>query len=237
MSSQATSPKPDVRFASRGSSHFDVLLAVFCVVLVVSNIAATKGIEFGVGSFDLGSVQILPIVTDGGAILFPLAYILGDVISEVYGFRAARRAIFTGFAMALLAAGTFWLVERAPAAAFYENQTAFESVAGPVGQIVLASVVGYVVGQLLNSWVLVRMKARTAERGLVARLATSTGVGEVADTFLFCAIAASAIGITSTGVFWNYFVVGVIYKIGVELLVMPLTISLIAWLKRREPSY
>ena len=85
-------------------------------------------------------------------------------------------------------------VQQAPAASFYENQAAFESVAGPVAQIVLASVVGYVAGQFINSWVLVRMKQATAERGLFARLATSTGAGELADTFLFCAIAASAIG-------------------------------------------
>jgi len=237
MSSQATSPKPDVRFASRGSSYFDVILALFCVVIVVSNIAATKGIEFDLGTWSIGSVQILPIVTDGGAFLFPLAYILGDVISEVYGFKAARRAVLTGFAMALLAAGTFWLVEQAPGASFYENQAAFEAVAGPVGQIVLASVIGYVCGQLTNSYVLVRMKQRTAERGLVARLATSTGFGELVDTFLFCAIAASAIGITTGGQFVNYFVVGVIYKCAVEFLVMPITIAVIAAIKKREPTY
>lgn len=227
----------EVRFASRGSTYFDVLLAAFCVVLVVSNIAATKGIEIGSWELSLGSVQISPIVTDGGAFLFPLAYILGDVISEVYGFKAARRAIFTGFAMALVAAGTFWVVEQAPAASFYENQAAFESVAGPVGQIVLASLVGYVAGQFINAWVLVRMKQHTAERGLFARLATSTGAGELADTFLFCAIAASAIGITSMGVFWNYFVVGVIYKVAVELVVMPVTMLVIGRLKNHEPTY
>lgn len=229
--------RPDVRFASRGSSHFDVLLALFVVVLVVSNIAATKSIEFGSGSWSIGSLQLWPVVTDGGAFLFPLAYIVGDVISEVYGFKAARRAVLMGFAAAILAAFTFWLVEIAPGASFYENQDAFESVAGPVAQIVLASVTGYVVGQLLNSWVLVRMKARTQEKGLVGRLAASTGVGEMADTFLFCAIAATAIGIDSMGVFWNYFVVGVIYKVAVELLVMPLTVAVIGWLKRREPTY
>ena len=237
MSSQATSPKPDVRFASRGSSYYDVILALFCVVLVVSNIAATKGIEFDLGSFSLGSVQVLPVITDGGAFLFPLAYILGDVISEVYGFRAARRAVFTGFAMALLAAGTFWVVQQAPAASFYENQAAFEAVAGPVGQIVAASVIGYVVGQLVNSYVLVRMKQRSAERGLWARLIGSSGVGEAADTLLFCAIAATAIGITDMGQFWNYVVVGFVYKVGVEIIVSPLTIGVISLIKRREPSY
>ncbi|MFT4187955.1 MAG: queuosine precursor transporter [Aeromicrobium sp.] len=237
MSSQATSPQPDVRFATRVTSHYDVLLALFCVVLVVSNIAATKSIEFGSGSLSIGSLQLWPIVTDGGAFLFPLAYIVGDVISEVYGFKAARRAVLLGFGAALLAAFTFWLVQIAPGASFYENQPAFEAVAGPVAQIVLASVVGYVVGQLLNSWVLVRMKERTSEKGLAGRLAASTGVGEMADTFLFCAIAASAIGITSMDVFWNYLVVGVLFKIAVEIVVMPLTVAVIAWLKRREPTY
>ena len=227
----------EVHYASRGSSHFDVLLALFAVVLVVSNIAATKGIEFGGGDFSIGQVQILPIVTDGGAFLFPLAYILGDVISEVYGFRAARRAILTGFAMALLAAVTFLVVQHAPAASFYENQDAFASVLGFVPQIVAASLAGYLAGQFLNSFVLVRMKARTSEPHLFARLATSTGVGEFADTFIFCAIASTAIGINDMATFWNYFIVGFVYKTAVEFLVMPLTMTVIAWLKRREPSY
>lgn len=226
-----------VRYASRGSTHYDVILAAFCVVLVVSNIVATKGIEIGSGSWTLGGVQVWPVITDGGAFLFPLAYVLGDVISEVYGFRAARRAIITGFAMAVLASVTFLVVQQAPGASFYENQAAYEAVLGFVPQIVLASLAGYVVGQLLNSVVLVRMKARTAERGLFARLATSTGVGELADTLIFCAIAASVIGITTWGQFWNYAVVGFVYKVGVELVVMPVTMLVIRWLKSREPTY
>ena len=239
MRSAATSAKPDheIRFASRGSSYFDIILALFCVVLVVSNIAATKGIEFGSWHFSLGAVQISPVITDGGAFLCPLAYILGDVISEVYGFKTARRAIFTGFAMAILAAVTFLVVDHAPAASFYPNQDAYSAVLGFVPQIVLASVCGYVVGQFLNSYVLVRMKARTAEPRLWARLAGSTGVGEAADTLIFCAIAASAIGITTMGGFWNYFVVGFVYKCAVELLVMPLTVVVIRVLKKREPTY
>lgn len=226
-----------VRFAVRTRTHFDVILALFCVVLVVSNVVATKGIELGSGSASWGPVQLWPVITDGGAFLFPLAYVLGDVISEVYGFRAARRAVVTGFGAALLAAVTFVVVEQAPPASFYENQDAFTSVLGVVPQILLASLAGYVVGQLLNSWVLVRMKQRTAERGLVARLATSTGVGELADTLIFCAIAAPVLGIDSWGTFANYFVVGVVFKVLVELAVMPVTVAVIAWLKNREPGY
>lgn len=239
MSSAATSAVPErqIRYASRGSSYYDVILAVFCVVLVVSNIAATKAIELGSGDFSIGPVQVWPVISDGGAVLFPLAYILGDVISEVYGFRAARRAILVGFGTAVMTFATFLVVMALPGASFWDNQEAFESVVWSGLQIVGASMVAYLVGQFLNSWVLVRLKARSAEPGLFRRLAGSTGVGEAADTFIFCAIAASAIGITTGGQFVNYFVVGFVFKCTVELLVMPVTMLVIRVLKDREPSY
>jgi uncharacterized integral membrane protein (TIGR00697 family) len=240
MSSATTSagPAPEVHFASRGSSYFDVLLAVFCVVLVVSNIAATKSTEFISGhDVSIGPVQVLPIISDGGAILFPLAYILGDVISEVYGFRAARRAILVGFGSAVLAFATFLVAMALPGASFYENQDAFESVVWSGVQIVAASMVAYLTGQLLNSYVLVRMKNRSAEPGLWRRLIGSTGIGEAADTLIFCAIAASAIGITTGGQFVNYFVVGFVFKCAVEIIVSPVTMLAIKALKRREPTY
>ncbi|KAA1398228.1 queuosine precursor transporter [Aeromicrobium ginsengisoli] len=240
MTSAATSAQPDreIHYASRGSSYFDVILALFCVVLVVSNIAATKSTEFISGhDVSLGPVQVLPIISDGGAILFPLAYILGDVISEVYGFKAARRAILVGFGTAILAFATFLIAMKLPGASFYENQDAFESVVWSGVQIVAASLVAYLTGQFLNSYVLVRMKARSAEPGLWRRLIGSTGVGEAADTFIFCAIAASAIGITTGGQFVNYFVVGFVFKCAVEIVVSPVTMLVINALKRREPTY
>lgn len=227
----------EIHYASRGSSYFDIILALFCVVLVVSNIAATKATEFGSGSLSLGPVQIWPVISDGGAILFPLAYILGDVISEVYGFQAARRAILVGFGTAVLAFATFLVAIQLPAASFYGNQDAFESVVWSGLQIVAASMIAYLTGQFLNSYVLVRMKARSAEPGLWRRLAGSTGVGEAADTFIFCAIAASAIGISTGGQFINYFVVGFVFKCAVELLFMPVTVAVIRILKQREPTY
>lgn len=226
-----------VRYASRGSSHFDVILAAFCVVLVVSNIVATKGIEIGSGSLTLGPIQIWPIIADGGAFLFPLAYVLGDVASEVYGFAAARRAVLISFAMAILTSAVFLIVQYVPGASFYENQGAYEAVLGFVPRIVIASLCGYVVGQLLNALVLTRMKARAFETRLWQRILGSTGVGELADTFIFCAIAAGVIGITTAGQFVNYLVVGYVYKILVEILLLPITVRVIGWLKRREPSY
>lgn len=237
MSSQATSSKPDVRYASIGSGHYAVILAVFCTVIVVSNIVAAKPIEVGSGSVVLGPLQLWPLVVDGGVVLFPLAYVLGDVLTEVYGFKAAFRAVVTGFGTAVLAVGTFALVQVIPGASFYEFQDSYENVLGPVPQILLASIVGFVAGQLSNAAVLTRMKQTAHESRLFARLIGSTGVGEVVDTFLFCAIASSAIGITSIGVFLNYFVVGVVLKVLAELVVMPITMVAISTLKSIESTY
>lgn len=211
------------KFASVGSSHYPVVLAVFVGLLLISNIGATKLIEFG------------PVITDGGAFLFPLVYITGDILSEVYGFKAARKAILVGFAMAILAALTFWIVQISPAAASWPNQEAFESVLGFLPRIVLASICGYLVGQLLNAYVLVRIKERTNERSLWLRLLGSTAVGEAADTIVFCTIAFY--GVITGGEFLNYVIIGYLYKVAVEILLLPVTYRVIAVIKKSEPTY
>ncbi|GHD00494.1 queuosine precursor transporter [Zhihengliuella salsuginis] len=212
-------------FAATGSPYFSSVLALMAIVVVLSNIGATKGVTFG------------PIVTDGGFFLFPLAYILGDVVSEVYGFKAARRAIITTFGLSVFATLCFWVIIILPGAEWYEGQEALAATLGPVWQIVAASLLGFAVGQLLNSYVLVRMKARFGEKALVGRLLGSTGVGEFADTLIFCSIAAPVIGISDAPTFANYVVVGFLYKTAVEVLFVPVTTAVIAWFKRREPTY
>ena len=212
-----------VHFAMTGSSLYPVIVGVFVGVLLISNVGATKLIAFG------------PLITDGGAFLFPLAYILGDLLSEVYGFRAARKAILVGFAMSVVAALTFWLVQISPPADGYENQEAFEAVLGFVPRIVLASIAGYLVGQLLNAYVLVRIKQRTKERHLWLRLIGSTAVGEFADTLVFCTIAFY--GIITGAEFWTYVLVGYLYKTLLEVVLLPITYPVIGWVKRREPTY
>ncbi|MCC9198307.1 queuosine precursor transporter [Arthrobacter sp. zg-Y820] len=221
-------------FAARGSSHYDIILTLMCVVIVISNIGATKGVVLGpiFGDFS--------IVTDGGFFLFPLAYILGDVISEVYGFKAARRAIFTGFAVAAVAAISFAVIIALPG--FDDEygqakQAALELALGPVWQIVAASLLGFLAGQTLNSWVLVKMKERFRERALIGRLMASTGVGEFADTLIFCAVAAPVIGITDAAGFINYVLFGFVYKTLIEFLFVPVTAVVIKAIKKREPSY
>ncbi len=221
----SSAPQSGPAYAQPGSKIFPVIVAVFCCILLISNISATKGIKFGW------------IITDGGFVLFPLTYIIGDVMAEVYGLKAARQAILVGFVMALLAAITFYLVQISPGTPEYASQAAFEAVLGTVPRILLASVSGYLVGQFLNAYVVVKIKAITKEKHLWARLIGSTLVGEFADTLIFCSIAAGAIGIVGTSAFINYVVVGYVYKCLLEVVLMPITYPVIKWVKKREPTY
>ncbi|CAA0103821.1 Uncharacterised protein [Mycolicibacterium vanbaalenii] len=225
MTSQTTDQDSHAAFARVGSAYYPVLVAVFTALVIISNVTATKGVEFG------------PIITDGGFIVFPLTYVIGDVLSEVYGFKAARRAILTGFAMNALAAGAFWVTVYLPAANFYENQEHFENIAGAYTGLIVAGLAGFIVGQTLNAWVVVRIKERTKEKHLWARLIGSTFVGQLGDTVVFCAIAASVIGITTFGDFATYTAQGWLYKTAIEILVLPITYRVIGYIKRREPTY
>lgn len=216
--SDRTPPQSPLR-----AGNYDIIVALFCAMLLISNIGATKLIEFG------------PFITDGGAFLFPLTYIFGDVLSEVYGFKRARRAIVLGFAISILASLVFWIVQIAPAAAAYENQSAFEAVLGFVPRIVLASLCGFLVGQLLNAWVLVKIKQRTKEKNLWVRLIGSTVVGELADTVVFCTIAFY--GVLAGGEFLNYVITGYLYKVLVEVVLLPVTYPTIRLVKKYEPDY
>lgn len=218
-------------FATSGAKYYPYVVAVFASLLLVSNISATKGVQFGpIGNF--------PILTDGGFLLFPLAYVLGDVLSEVYGFKAARHAIYLGFGITLGAMLYFQLVLLFPAAPGYTGQQAFNSVLGIAGPTVLiASLAGYSVGQTLNAWVVVFVKRFTDERLLWVRLVGSTVVAELADTLIFCVIAGPAIGIHGFGPIANYTVLGFFYKSLLEVALLPITYPVIGWLKRHEPNY
>ncbi len=218
-------------FATTGSAYYPTLVAIFTGLVLISNVSATKGIAFGpiIGDWSL--------ITDGGFIVFPMTYVIGDVLSEVYGFRATRRAIYIAFVMEALAAFTFWLTAYLPAADFYTNQAAFEAVVKPFTQLIIAGLAGFIVGQTLNAWVVVKIKARTKEKHLWARLIGSTIVGEFADTVVFCAIAAGAIGISTWRDFITYVALGWVYKTLVEIIVLPVTYRVIAYIKRREPTY
>jgi queuosine precursor transporter len=220
-------------FATAPSGTYAVIVAIFCGLLLISNIAATKTITVvdGLPEFVGGG-----IFTDGGAFLFPLTYIVGDILAEVYGLRQAKRAIWVGFGLGALASLTFLAVGAAPPGPGYENQEAFLAVLGFVPRIVLASLTGYLAGQFLNAYVVVKIKERTKERHLWARLIGSTVVGEFADTMLFCFIAF--IGVFPTwGSLISYAIAGYFYKVLVEVIMLPVTYAVIRAIKRREPGY
>jgi uncharacterized integral membrane protein (TIGR00697 family) len=189
-------------------------------MLLVSNVAAVKLVGLG------------PLTFDGGAVAFPVTYILGDLLAEVWGFRAARRAIVLGLVLSAVASTVWWLVEVAPPAAGWEGQAAFAAVLGCVPRIVVASLAGFLVGQLANAWVLVRVKAAMRGRALWVRLIVSTLVGEAADTAVFCTVAF--LGVIAGAQFVGYVVAGYLYKCAIEVLALPATYAAVRHARRRE---
>ncbi|MDR2380992.1 MAG: queuosine precursor transporter [Bifidobacteriaceae bacterium] len=223
-------PDTPSRLAAAGTplSWYGTLVGAFAALLVVSNIAAVKLI--GLGRLELFGTGI-DITVDGGALLFPLTYVLGDVLAEVFGFKAARRAIWVGFVCAALAVGSFWLVGVAPPAANWLGQGAFTQTLGFVPRVVAASLAGYLAGQLSNAFTLTAMKRR-ADTALWRRLLGSTLVGELADTAVFCTVAFY--GVITGPQFFGYAALGYIYKCLAEVVLLPITYGVIRATRRHE---
>jgi uncharacterized integral membrane protein (TIGR00697 family) len=200
--------------------YLDIIIALFAAMLLISNLAATKLIAFG------------PIITDGGAILFPLIYIFNDVLTEVYGYKYARRAIWIGFGVMLLAIVAFTIVRYLPGASEYTAQSSYDAVLGFFPRIVLASLAAYLVGSFLNSFVLAKLKVRTAGKKLWMRLIGSTAVGELFDTIVFGLIAFG--GILGAKDMVIFILIGWLFKTGVEVILLPVTYRVISHLKKVE---
>lgn len=212
--------------AARSGSRYSVILATFVGLLIISNVVAVKLIGGDV-------VEGLPaLIVDGGVFLFPLVYITGDVLTEVYGWRAARRAVLTAFGLAILTSLTIWLVQVSPSAPGWENQEAFESVLGFVPRIVGASLAAFLAGQLVNAWVMVRMRARTSGRFLKTRLIGSTLVGQLVDTVVFCTVAF--FGVIEGWDFLGYVALGYVIKVLAEVVLLPITTRVISWVRAAE---
>jgi uncharacterized integral membrane protein (TIGR00697 family) len=202
----------------RPSWLFVVVAAFFVTALVVSNIIAVKLVEI--------SGQVFP----AGLVIFPLSYILGDVLTEVYGFRAARAVIWLGFACNLVALGAIQAAIHLPAAGFWPNQEAYETTLGTTWRIFLASFAAYLVGEFANATVLARMKVATGGRWLWTRTIGSTIVGEGLDSLIFVTIAFAGTGAGLA----NPIVTTWLIKVGYETAATPLTYWIVGYLKRRE---
>jgi queuosine precursor transporter len=199
---------------------FDLIGMAFIAVLLISTIAAQK-------LFVLG-----PLVLPAGILLFPLAYIFGDVLTEVYGYARSRRVVWMGFAMSLLMAVVFALAVALPPAPGWPMQEPFAAVLGLVPRIVFASLIAYLCGEFVNAYVLARLKVRTSGRHLWMRTIGSTLLGEGIDTALFMTIAF--VGVLPTSVLLSAMCSAYLVKVGYEIAATPITYALVNALKRAE---
>jgi uncharacterized integral membrane protein (TIGR00697 family) len=202
------------------SSRFLLIAVAFVTCLIVSNITAVKLIT--VGDF------ILP----GAIIIFPITYIIGDVLTEVYGYAKARRVIWLGFLANIFAVATFAVVGVLPAAGFWGAQEAYDTILGATPRILGASLIAYLVGEFANAYVLARLKVATEGRFLWLRTIGSTVVGQSLDSAIFIVIAFS--GILPTSVLIMTIAVQAVAKTAYEALATPLTYLVVGWLKRAE---
>jgi uncharacterized integral membrane protein (TIGR00697 family) len=201
----------------RYSWRFVVVAGFFVTALVVSNIIAVKLVEM--------SGRIFP----AGLVIFPLSYLLGDVLTEVYGIRSARRVIWLGFTCNLLALGAIQAAIHLPALD-PEFQVQFEAVLGTTWRLFLASLAAYIVGELANAYVLAYMKGATRGRWLWTRTIGSTIVGEGLDSLIFVTIAFAGTGAGLA----NPIVTTWLIKVGWETLATPITYWIVGYLKRTE---
>ncbi len=209
------------RGAAAGPSHwFVAVVALFVTALITANIVAVKLIDVG--------GMVLP----AAIIVFPVSYIIGDVLTEVYGFRQARRVIWLGFACNLLAVVVIWLAGVLPAAGFWDGQPAFERILGQTPRILAASFAAYLVGEFANSAVLARMKVATEGRFLWARTIGSTVVGQGLDSAVFMTVAFAGI-IPAEGLV-GAVVTQWLVKTAYEAAATPLTYLVVGFLKRRD---
>jgi queuosine precursor transporter len=208
-------------FVARSSPWFTVVVAVFVTTLIVSNIVAVKPIQWG------------EFVLPAAVIVFPISYIVGDVLTEVYGYSAARRVIWLGFACNLLAVTVIWIAQSLPPAAYWvDNQASFESILGFAPRLLVASFLAYLVGEFANAAVLAKLKIATRGRFLWMRTIGSTLVGQGLDSTVFITVAFW--GVMPPEIIPTVIVTQWLVKTAYEALATPLTYLVVNRLKRIE---
>ena len=213
--------------------YLDILTVVFVLVLVLSNIASSaKIIDWGISLGDL------PLSFDAGTLLFPISYIIGDVLVEVYGYKRSRRIIWIGFGTLAFSAVVFWLVQVLPGEATWQasvGQDNYDAILGSMssGAIVVASLAGFLAGSFSNAIVMALMKVFTQGKLLWSRTIGSSVVGQAFDTFTFIFLA-SALGVFPWSLFWSLTITNYIFKLFVEVVVTPITYWVVNTLKRSE---
>jgi uncharacterized integral membrane protein (TIGR00697 family) len=200
--------------------YFDWFVNAYVAVLLISNVVAPKLVA--IGDSRLGAAQVL----------FPITYIFGDIFTEVYGYAAARRAIWAGFGASILMAAITAVVVALPPAPDWHNQSAYETVLGAVPRLVFASLVAYWCGEFINSLVMAKMKVATQGRHLWMRTIGSTAVGQLVDSVIIMVIGFG--GTLPWSTIGNLIVSGYFFKVAYEALMTPVTYAVVNFLKRRE---
>ena len=212
-----TEPRSDI---SRNSKYFIYIAILFVAVLMISDTVGSKLIQ--VGSLTLSATIFI----------FPISYIFGDILTEVYGYKASRKIIWTGFAALLFMVFCYWFVKILPAASFWTNQSAYEAILGATPRLVLGSILAYFCGELGNSYVLSKMKVWSSGKHLWMRTIGSTIVGEGLDTVIFITVVFA--GTIPAAVLVSLIVSQYLVKVAYEAIVTPLTYLVVNKLKAAE---
>ena len=205
--------------------YYDFVMAAFVAILLLSNVTgAAKPAALNIN----GEQWIF----GAGILFFPLGYVIGDVLTEVYGYARARRVIWAGFGALLFMAFMSWVVVALPPAPGWEGQAAYESVFGQVWRIVFASITAFWAGEFVNSYVMARMKIWTGGKYLWTRTIGSTVIGQGIDSIIFYPLAFW--GIWSNTQVMSVMITNWLLKVGWEIVLTPVTYMVVGWLKRKE---
>ncbi len=213
---------------ARQYRYYEFVMAAFVTVIICSNLIGPAKIA----QFDF---PLIGAVSFGaGALFFPISYVFGDILTEVYGYARSRRVIWAGFTGLAFAAVMAWVVVALPAAPFWKNQAAYEIAFGSTWRIAGASLIGFVCGEFVNSFVLAKMKIWTQGRWLWTRTIGSTLFGEGVDSLIFYPLAFWGSGLIPDERLPQIMLVQFISKVGVEVVFTPVTYKVVGWLKRAE---
>ena len=212
--------KKDLFTVEKVSPWFVMIVAIFITCLITANIIAVK------------LISLYGFILPAAILIFPLSYIIGDVLTEVYGYRQARRVIWLGFFCNIIAVVAIWIGQMLPSASFWDGQASYERILGYAPRLLLASFLAYLVGEFSNAFVLARMKIATKGRWLWLRTIGSTLIGQGLDSAIFITLAF--VGTIPLNALFSAVVTQWLAKSLYEAVVTPLTYVVVAFLKRKE---